>query len=55
VLQVDDLASSVASSPSTATTESRLLIRRNLENEIASFRGSQPRELAISKPPSLEI
>src|SRR4029077_4227356 len=33
-----------------ATTESRLLIRGNLEDEFASFRDLSPRMLAISKP-----
>src|SRR5262249_44684721 len=33
---------------SAATTESRLLIRGNLENEIASFPASRPQNLAIS-------
>jgi hypothetical protein len=33
---------------SAAATESRLLIRGNPEDEIASFRGFKPQKLAIS-------
>jgi hypothetical protein len=34
--------------PSAAATESRLPIRGNPENEIASFRGFEPQNLAVS-------
>src|SRR6185312_9957956 len=40
----------VASLPSAATTESRLPIRGNLEDEFATFPGPGSRKLAISKP-----
>jgi hypothetical protein len=35
--------------PSAAATESRLPIRGNPKNEIASFQGFKPQKLAISK------
>jgi hypothetical protein len=38
--------------PSDATTQSQPAIRENPKNEIASFRGLAPRNLAISKPAS---
>jgi len=68
VLQVDDLVEprpeqialtcrlrllrSHRSLPRNATTESCHAIRRNPENEIASFRGCKPRKLAIIQPPN---
>lgn len=41
--------------PSVATTESRLAIRRNPENEIASFRAFRPKNLAISNLARFQI
>jgi hypothetical protein len=46
------LASSVASSPSDAPTESRSAIHENPKNKIASFRSFKSGKLAISKKPN---